>query len=173
MAEPLIVGLGNPLRCDDGVGYQAALELQDRGFPAIAMIQPLPELALELASANPVLFLDADVSLQAGQIRLQKIEPRRVRLRTESPPMAMVSTPNQAESFTHTLGVEGLLALTNTLTGKSPKAFALSLGVADTGHGEGFSPQVLAAYNEYLKQAVAFLENHARTEPRLEPAGPG
>ena len=170
MAEPLIVGLGKPLRRDDGVGYLTALELQERGFPAIAVLQPLPELALELAKARIVLFLDGDVSLQPGQIHLQHLEPCRVRLRTDLPPSAMLYTSHQSAS--HSLGVEGLLELSKTLTGQSPAAYGLSMGIADTGYGEGFSPQILAAYNDYLKQALHFLEHHARTEPGLELAGP-
>lgn len=178
MAESLIVGLGNSLRRDDGVGYQAALDLEAQGFSAIAALQLLPEFALELARARKVLFLDADLSISPGIIRFRQLLPgassatatHELYSCTDSPDPG--SMPQEAEPLTHNLGVEGLLNLTQTLTGRSPKAYALSLGVADIGHGEGFSPQVLAAYGEYLKVALAFLEHHARTEPRSEPVGP-
>lgn len=137
----LLVGLGNPLCRDDGVGYRAALELESQGFPAIALTQPLPELAHDLAQAERVIFLDADVSLPPGEISLR------------------AACPTESETLSHNLAPEGLLALAGVVSGRIPASHVLSLGVADLSYGEGFSPQVAAAFAEYLRQAQALLED--------------
>lgn len=135
----LLIGLGNPLRRDDGVGYKAALELQDQGYKALALTQPLPELVLQLAKAREVIFLDADLSSPPGTICLREAKP----------------TLSQAN---HTFTPEGLLALAQYFGPRQAKVKVLSLGVEDLGLGEGFSPKVQAAFPEYLYRARTLLE---------------
>jgi hydrogenase maturation protease len=63
----LVIGIGNPLRGDDGVGWWLARRAQawgrergNRPAPTVRLVPQLtPELALEVAAARRVLFLDA------------------------------------------------------------------------------------------------------------------
>jgi hydrogenase maturation protease len=73
MRADLVIGVGNPLRGDDGVGWwlarlarradRAGLPIGDQtknGVPQVRLVPQLtPELALEVAAARRVLFVDA------------------------------------------------------------------------------------------------------------------
>lgn len=65
----LVIGLGNPLRNDDGVGWWLAQRAESqRAAPRVLMVQQLtPELSLELAVVRRVLFLDAWLVAAEGQ----------------------------------------------------------------------------------------------------------
>jgi Ni,Fe-hydrogenase maturation factor len=57
----LVIGIGNPLRGDDGVGWWLAERAETlKPTPRVLRVQQLtPELAAELAAARRVLFIDA------------------------------------------------------------------------------------------------------------------
>lgn len=131
----LVIGLGNPLRRDDGVGYRAALELEQQGLPALAVCQLLPELADRLAQTSQVLFLDADLSLRPGTIYLRRL------------------AQPEAGVLSHGLSPAGLLQLSLALYGHAPAAYLLSMGISDLGYGEGFSLVVEAAFPAFLQLA--------------------
>ena len=59
MRRSLVVGVGNPLREDDGVGWHLAEALAQTGVPTHTCHQLLPELAAELSQVDLVLFVDA------------------------------------------------------------------------------------------------------------------
>ncbi len=63
MSIPLIIGIGNPTRGDDGAGPRVVERLrQERPEGRYHVVQQLtPELAEELASAEVVVFVDASV----------------------------------------------------------------------------------------------------------------
>jgi len=57
----LVIGYGNPLRSDDGVGQQIANDIASWRMPnveAIAVHQLTPELAEQLAETDIVIFVD-------------------------------------------------------------------------------------------------------------------
>jgi len=63
MRRVLIIGYGNPLRADDGVGWQAARRLaelrQDEFVETLALHQLTPELAVPISRADLIMFIDA------------------------------------------------------------------------------------------------------------------
>lgn len=62
----LVIGYGNELRGDDGAGRAVAdrIEALDlEGVTVRSVTQLVPELALDLAAADCVLFVDADVAV--------------------------------------------------------------------------------------------------------------
>jgi hydrogenase maturation protease len=63
MPRILIIGYGNPLKSDDGLGWHAAQELSREltppGVKVIRAHQLTPELAEEASTAELVLFIDA------------------------------------------------------------------------------------------------------------------
>jgi Ni,Fe-hydrogenase maturation factor len=66
----LYIAIGNPLRGDDGVAHRV-LELLGPGVTKLGVQQLTPELACEVAQAETVVFIDADVL--AGEPRLQPV----------------------------------------------------------------------------------------------------
>lgn len=137
----LWIGFGNPLRRDDGVGARAAQILAAEGLPAQAFFQPLPELAVEIAAARRVVFLDADLELAPGVVRLRALEPA------------------ACSPWSHRLDAAGLLSLAATLDGERPEAWVVSIGILDVGIGEGLSAPVEAGLDELLARARHFAED--------------
>lgn len=135
----LALGIGNPLRSDDGVGHRAALALEAEGLPARAEIQLLPEHALALARVERVVFLDASRDAPPGHVTLDRVAPR----------------PGGA--FSHRLDPAALLALCHALTGRAPEAVALGIGARRFEAGEALSAEVASGWNELLTRARALL----------------
>lgn len=66
MAELLVVGYGNDLREDDGAGRAVADAVERRRLPGVTVRsapQLSPELALDIAGKDLVVFVDADVEV--------------------------------------------------------------------------------------------------------------
>jgi len=114
----LVIGYGNPLRGDDGIGWSAANALaegmQDDRVRIVACIQLTPELAESIAQADRVIFIDASVNLAAGQLRVGRVT------RDDRP----------EESWTHHLDPRSLLLCARVLYGKSPEAVMITMGGA-------------------------------------------
>ena len=134
----LVVGFGNSLRRDDGLGPRAAEVLSQWGRPgvlALAVHQLLPELAERLAAARLVLFVDARPVDQGDTITIQDLHTT-----THTWTLGHISNPTQ------------LLALTRELYGRSPSALLLSIPAFDLSLGEGLTAPAEAGLREALIQ---------------------
>ena len=72
MIDALVVGYGNELRRDDGAGRWVADRIEALALPGVAvrsMSQLTPELALEVAGRDLVIFVDADVDVADLTVR--------------------------------------------------------------------------------------------------------
>jgi hydrogenase maturation protease len=118
MKPPLVIGYGNPLRQDDGIGRRAAELLTTDEVEMICCHQLTPELAAILADAALVLFLDAAVDQPAGEVLSRKVFPRRF------------------DPASHHLAPEQLLDLARTLNGGAPVAWLITGGVQQTDVGD-------------------------------------
>jgi hydrogenase maturation protease len=140
MTPVLIIGYGNPLRSDDGIGWHAAQALRGE-WPAAqvrveAAHQLLPEMADWLADASHVLFIDACWDLVPGRIRSRVIHPEM----------------SPAVSMTHHFSPEGLLADAWHLFHHCPETILVSVGGGSFELGEGLSRQVEAVFPDLLAQ---------------------
>jgi hydrogenase maturation protease len=144
MARILIVGYGNPLRSDDGLGWRAAEELsRSLSLPEIEVLtrqQLTPELADNLTRADVVFFIDAARGGQPGDLRCEPVTAQPVTIHT------------------HQCSPAGLLALAHQLYGASPRAFVLSLCGECFDHGSALSAKVEAG----LPKLTALVEKMAR-----------
>ena len=139
-----VIGIGNPLRGDDGVG---ALLAEAAGGRSVHQLTP--ELAAELAPLERVLFIDAWLAPESA-------EP------TPSPridPLPAVAEPGEASS-SHRLEPAELLAITAALYGRAPHGAWLRVPAFVFGHGSELSAQLLVSLPEarrllqqWLKQA--------------------
>jgi len=73
----LVIGYGNTLRRDDGVGVRAAeMMAADSRFADVEVLtvyQLTPELSLDIATASLVVFVDADVRGLPGSIEVREL----------------------------------------------------------------------------------------------------
>ena len=141
----LVVGVGNPLREDDGVGWHLAEALAQDGVEVHTCHQLLPELAAELSQRDLVLFADARAEGPPGEVRCQ--------------PLAAGTAPGHS----HHLDAPGLLAWVQALYGHCPQAHLLSVVGASFGYREGLSPAVAAALPLALAQAQILLQLEKET----------
>lgn len=151
MHRLLIIGIGNILRRDDGVGIVAVQKLNktplgDRAR-VIACQQLTPELAKDVSDADRVIIIDADQANIPGHITVKEIEPRD-------------HVPN---SFSHELDPATLLACSRELYGKCPNAFLISVTGSTFDFGEGLSQSTANAIPEILRN-VRYLASNAASK---------
>ncbi|OQX14349.1 MAG: hypothetical protein BWK76_14760 [Desulfobulbaceae bacterium A2] len=126
MAPTLLLGIGNTLRGDDGVGSRVLELLAGRpnAFRLIAAPSLLPELALEVALSPLVVFVDADLRVQ--DVTLERLSEETVL------------------TAGHVWSPEMLVVLARGL-GFSGDAWICRIPVATCGHGEGLSTKAESA----------------------------
>jgi len=152
-ATPLLIGIGNTLRSDDGAGI-AVSEAMARQAPQLNVRlcpQLSPELSAEINQARAVLFIDAAISEQGGAQRpiLQSL-PGNV-----TGPAAVV------DPFSHALTPERLLALTVALYNRCPPAWQLLIPGHQWDVGDELSPATRQACQEALPLALEWVAAHA------------
>ena len=159
-ARSLVIGIGNPLRGDDGIGWRLAARLPARPGLAVRCRQQLtPELAADLAVVDRLLLLDAWVApgergegvWKGGAGATDPSHPlqRPLELQELPAPEALAQAGAAAESWagaapwggaSHGLSPQALLALSQALFGRAPRAHQLLLPARCFGHGDGLSP---------------------------------
>jgi hydrogenase maturation protease len=140
----LVIAYGNPLRCDDGVAWQAAEEIRRKLASRVEIIcshQLTPELAEEASRADVVIFLDATGNGNPGKVVCQTVS----------------AEPMQAR-FSHHLTSAQVLALCAQLYQAKPRGFLISISGKCFDHGDGLSPAAINA----LPQSVAVVSNLVR-----------
>ena len=145
MAPLLVIGYGNELRSDDGVGARVAAaiaEMQLPGVHAIACHQLTPELAEPIASARTVVFVDAARD-PINDVQVRIIEPS-------------ATVPVSA----HAGSPEALLALARELFAHCPLAWMICVPAVVFDFGGHLSPQaqrgLASAIEEIRKLHHAF-----------------
>ncbi len=116
----LVVGYGNEWRGDDGCGPAVARAIADLDLPGVrseVLPQLLPELAMTLATVESVVFVDASISLPPGC----PVRTRALRARSVPSWNPHLGTP------------ESLLALTQALHGRHPRAWCVEIPAGNLG----------------------------------------
>jgi hydrogenase maturation protease len=127
--EFLVVGYGNTLRRDDGVGVKVAEAVDALNLPGVSVLtrhQLVPELASDLSRARTVVFVDAAAAAESN------LELRQV------------VAGNDGRILAHAADPRSLLALSRQIFGRCPSAWCLAIPVQDFGFGEGLSAQAQA-----------------------------
>lgn len=131
MSRLLIIGYGNPLRGDDGFGWQAASQLlekiADPEVEVMAVQQLTPELMEPISRASRVIFIDAAASGEPGVLEERTLAP---------------DTAFDSHKFTHHSSPGGLLAGALALFGRAPEATFYSVPGEDFSFGERLTPSV-------------------------------
>ena len=142
-SDLLVIGYGNTLRRDDGVGSKVAEAVAALNLPGVSVIvrhQLVPELAEPISQARGVIFVDAAVNAN-GRGEWREIEPNET-----------------GQLFAHATDPRSLLALAGQLFGRSPPAWSLAVPVEDLGFGDGLSPRAEVGLRVALKQVQSLVQ---------------
>lgn len=136
----VVIGYGNDLRRDDGVGRRLAEKINALRLPEVVVYsvhQLTPELAEPLGKASLAVFLDARLPNE-NEKEIVHVEPIGVD--------ALVST----DGFGHFGDPHQLVRLTYLLYGRVPQAWRVTLPARDFDFGETLSETA----SEGLRRAV-------------------
>lgn len=129
----LVIGCGNPLRGDDGLGGEAAerlmRSLRSASVEVMTCHQLTPELAEPISRSTLVVFIDAAENVTPGQIKSQELSPASLSLR----------------GMSHELDPATLLGSAKLFFGNAPPAYLFTVGGQSWGPREGLSPIVRSA----------------------------
>lgn len=136
----LVVGIGNELRSDDGVGARVVLSLPDKAGLEKAVVHQLSlDLVDALARADRVLFVDAHAT------------ERRVRL-------CPLRRQMGGSGVGHALAPESLIAWTEVAFGRAPEGWVLSVPARSFEIGEKLSPDVERALPRVRRAVLDWLD---------------
>jgi hydrogenase maturation protease len=145
LADLLVIGYGNTLRSDDGVGPRVAEAVEKLRLPRVWTLS-LPQLSPEhgecLAGVHEAIFVDAtiDTAVDApGEVHLRPLEPAA-----------------SARVTTHAVSAPTLLAIARDIFGRAPRSWILTIPANDFSFGEKLSPAVATAAEKAVAQIVAF-----------------
>jgi len=141
----LIIGYGNSLRGDDGIGLKVATEAEKLGISGARSLrchQLTPELAATIAELDRVIFVDAGINCNTVQV--QAIQPEE-------------ATGTQMGHF---CDARSLLAISQILYGYAPPAWLITIPALNFDFGEQFSS---FAENGAI-EALKIIEKLLRTE---------
>lgn len=142
----LIIGFGNPLRGDDGVGWQAAERLERSLRSRVEVLtchQLTPELSDPIAHSGLTIFIDACATTPAGQVDCQ----------------AVSATQQTSHSLNHSTSPAALLRSAHTIFGHAPQAFVITVGGESFGYSEKLSPAVAGALNDVVERVKELIAN--------------
>jgi hydrogenase maturation protease len=146
----LLIGYGNPLRGDDGVGWVVARAVRAANAPhhILTAHQLTPELASDVADADRVVFIDAACDAEPGQVTARPVRP------AHGPPRGLTQ---------HAYDPSALLWLARAVHGRAPEeAWLVTVGASRFDCGEGLSPAVEAAIPRACAEALRCLDQGPR-----------
>jgi len=129
MKQVLVVGYGNTLRSDDGVGLYAVREIQKTvtksNVEFMEVVQLYPELAETLSRKDLAIFIDAAMHGINGETHYETILPA-----------------SKAPGLSHATDPESLLFAAKELYGRAPQALLATVAGECFGLGTTLSPEV-------------------------------
>jgi hydrogenase maturation protease len=140
----LVIGYGNPLRSDDGIGQVVVKALEARvrskALRIITTHQLTPELAEPISRAAMTIFVDACEGEQPGAVACQT-----------------VAAETLAGAFTHNVTPASLLSAARELYGRAPAGLIVSITGASFDYGTEFSPHLASAIPRITEQIIGLI----------------
>ncbi len=145
----LIIGCGNTLRGDDGVGQVIVERFDPHRYGEVVEIiachQLMPELVEPVSCADLTIFIDAAEGDTPGQIRCSE-----------------VLLGSESGAFTHNLTPASLLAGAANLYGTETRALIISITGAQYEFSEIFSSQIEAAVPAVMNLLSSLIDAEIR-----------
>jgi len=133
----LVIGYGNTLRGDDGVGPRVAEAVGALNLPGVRTLicqQLSPEHAVPISLAQTVIFVDAAVDVP-GEVRLCRLEPN-------ASPQVMA----------HAADPRTMLALSRDVFGHVPQAWWLTIPAVKMDFCEDLTPEAQRGFAEAVEK---------------------
>ncbi len=127
----LVIGYGNTLRSDDGVGQVVAETIADwqlQGVRSLAVHQLTPELAADIATVQQVIFVDAIAAEADSTVQVQRL-----------------AADASSQLGGHYQSPRSLLRLAHQLYAAAPIAYQILIPAVNFDFGEALSPLTEAA----------------------------
>ncbi len=144
----LIIGYGNPLRGDDGLGWEVAGRLAaciaDQSVAIMTVQQLTPELSEPIHETDLVIFIDASSEGEPGPWRCNRVVP----------------ASEHAASLGHHFDISGLLAYAQALYQSCPLALVVSVTAESFDCREDLSRDVeraLPAVVRHIREQISAL----------------
>lgn len=138
----MVIGYGNELRGDDGVGPKVAAAVDALHLPGVRTLicqQLSPEHAEPVSQARRVVFVDAAVDAPR-EVQLRKLEPA-----------------DSSQLMAHAADPCTMLALARDVFGHCPEAWWLTIPAEQT----GFSEELSSSVRQHLQTAVEKIQSLA------------
>ena len=122
----LVIGYGNTLRGDDGVGPRVAEAVAALNLPGVRTLicqQLSPEHAAPISLAQTVIFVDAAVDAPQ-EVQLRRLEPK-----------------DTSQLMAHTADPRTMLALSRDVFGHVPQAWWLTIPAVKLDFTEDLTPE--------------------------------
>jgi hydrogenase maturation protease len=148
----LVIGYGNTLRSDDGVGPRIAEAIERMHLPGVETLvsqQLSPEHAEAISRAENVIFVDAAIS--TADIQIRRLEP------VES-----------SQLLAHSANPHTVLALARNVYGRTPAAWCVTIPALNLGFGERLSELAEHGCAEAVEQILKLHRRLCRID-RPEP----
>ena len=140
----LVIGYGNTLRNDDGVGPKVADAVAALNLPGVQTFvcqQLSPEHADPVSQARVVIFVDAAVDAPR-EVQWRRLEPA-----------------DTSQLMAHAADPRTMLALARDVFGRAPEAWWLTIPIEQLGFGEDLSPRARQGLQTALAKIRAFVES--------------
>jgi hydrogenase maturation protease len=133
----LVIGYGNTLRGDDGVGPRVAEAIEKLNLPGVRTLicqQLSPEYADPVSRAHTVIFVDAAVDAPK-EVQLRKLEPG-----------------ESSQLMAHAADPRTMLALARDVFGHAPQAWWLTIPAVKLDFSESLTPEAQRGFAEAVEK---------------------
>jgi hydrogenase maturation protease len=141
----LVIGYGNTLRGDDGLGPRVAEAVENLNLPGVHTLvcqQLSPEYADPVSRAHTVVFVDAAVDAPR-EVQLRKLEPG-----------------ESSQLMAHAADPRTLLALARDVFGHAPRAWWLTIPAVKLDFSEELTPEAQRGFAEAVEKIQALCRQY-------------
>lgn len=149
-SDLLVIGYGNTLRQDDGVGPRVAVRIAALDLPGVSTLacaQLSPEHTEPVASSRATIFVDASVG-GATTVELKEVLPA-----------------ESSQVTTHAAEPATILALARDVFGHAPPAWCLTIPAVKLGFGEDISPEAERGMETAIQHIVRLSRSLRISDP--------
>ena len=155
--ELLVIGYGNTLRGDDGVGPRVAEAIEKLNLPGVSTLvcqQLSPEYADPVSRAHTVVFVDAEI-VQGSKFKVQSSgipDPEPATLSRELIRLRKLEPGESSQLMAHAADPRTMLALARDVFGHAPQAWWLTIPAVKLDFSETLTPEAQRGFEMALEK---------------------